>query len=59
MLQMGLFKWGLEYEPKHSRYWRAFRSLFLLVDGYDVAKRYQHPEYCAEWERKYKPQVAQ
>jgi hypothetical protein len=34
MLQRGLYKWGLEYEPRNGRYWKAFRSLFLLSHGH-------------------------
>lgn len=58
-LQRGLFKWGLEYEPKHGRYWRAFRSLFLLVHSYEIPEEYRLAGYYEEWESEYRPRLAE
>ena len=55
MLQRGLYKWGLEREPRRGKYWRAFRSLFLEVYGYAIPDPYQHPQYLAEWAQRFEP----
>ena len=59
LLQRGLFKWGLEWEPKDGKYWRAFRSLFLLVHHYEVpeALRDTVNDSYYRWEYKYKPRL--
>lgn len=57
-LQRGLYKWGLEYEPRDGRYWQAFRSLFLLTAEYDVTERYRHAEYWPQWEREVLPRLS-
>lgn len=58
VLQRGLMKWGLERQPQHGKYWKAFRELFLLYVEYEIPKRYHQPEYCERWEREYQPQLA-
>lgn len=56
-LQRGLYKWGLEHEPRDGRYWQAFRSLFLLTAEQDVPVRYRHPEFWSRWEREILPRL--
>lgn len=58
-LQRFLMKWGGEYEPKHGRYWRAFRTLFLACVDLDVEPRYCYEDYWETWRQRYQPRLAQ
>ena len=54
------FKWaGMDLEPQHGRYWRAFRSLFLLTYDYEVPLEHRDIEQYAEWERRLAPRAAE
>lgn len=61
LLQRGLFKWDLEYEPRNGKFWRAFRSLFFLVYDYEVpeAFKFTGTDSYDRWEYKYKPRLQQ
>ncbi len=59
LLQRGLYKWDLVYEPKHGRFWRAFRTLFFEVCELDAGEPYRGMTYIEEWERDYKPILPQ
>ncbi len=59
LLQRGLAKWNLVYEPKHGRYWRAFRMLFLLAHSYEIPEEYRLAGYYEQWEREYRPNLAE
>ena len=59
LLQRFLGKWGGEYEPLNGKYWRAFRSLFLLVHSYEMPEHYRLQPYYEEWEREYHPHLEQ
>lgn len=58
VLQRGLMKWGLERQPQHGKYWKAFRELFLLCVDHEIPEQYRQPKYCEQWEREYQPQLA-
>ena len=60
MLQRGLYKWGLEYEPRNGRYWKAFRSLFLLSHGHRVPRAFRpsDPDLYARWKYRFVPRLA-
>ena len=55
MLQRGLCKWNLEYEPQDGKYWMAFRSLFLQVCLMEIPEDYQHQQYCERWRDEFVP----
>lgn len=57
LLQRGLCKWDLVYEPEHGRFWRAFRSLFLLVYDYEIPPEYALSEYVEQWQRDFVPHL--
>ena len=53
MLQQGLCQRGLEQQPRHSKRWRALRSLFLRVHSYAIPEGYRAPEEAKEWVEKW------
>lgn len=53
MLQKGLCKWNLVYEPQDGKYWKAFRELFLLTCKHEVPKVYQQQPYCRTWRERF------
>jgi hypothetical protein len=61
MLQRGLYKWGLEYEPRDGRYWKAFRTLFLLSHGHRVPRAFRPPDQdlYARWKYRFVPRIAE
>lgn len=61
ILQRGLYKWGLEREPRDGRYWKAFRTLFLLSHGHRVphALRPQDPDLYLRWKLRFVPRLAE
>lgn len=59
LLQRGLCKWDLVYEPKHGKFWRAFRTLFFLVCREEIPAPYQIADYLEQWRRKYDPNLEQ
>jgi hypothetical protein len=61
ILQRGLYKWGLEHEPRDGRYWKAFRSLFLLSYGHRIphAFRPTDPDLYARWKYRFVPRLAE
>lgn len=61
LLQRGLYKWGLEYEPRDGLYWKAFRSLFLVSNGHRIphAFRPSDPDLYARWKYRFVPRLAE
>ena len=61
ILQRGLYKWGLEHEPRDGRYWKAFRTLFLLSYGHRIphAFRPTDPDLYARWKYRFVPRLAE
>lgn len=57
MLQRGLCKWNLVYEPQDGKYWRAFRELFLKAYRHEIPERYRQQPYYDEWAVKSKAEV--
>jgi hypothetical protein len=57
-LQRFLCKWGGETLPKNCKYWQAYRSLFLLVNTYDIPKTYRISDWFERWQADFKPQLA-
>jgi hypothetical protein len=53
LLQRGLFKWDLIYQPKDGKLWRGFRELFLLVCKEEVPPRYELSGFSEQWKEKY------
>jgi hypothetical protein len=53
-LQRGLYKWGLEYEPRNGGYWKVFRTLFLMTYKYKVPVKYRAGDSWKDWENEYK-----
>ena len=53
MLQRGLNKWDLVYEPKHGRWWRAYRTLFFEAVHLDVPAAYRNGDWYDRWDRDY------
>lgn len=49
----------MDREPKHGKYWRAFRSLFLLVNAYEIPEAYRMPEYYTRWRDLYLPRLSE
>ncbi|HEX8281901.1 MAG TPA: hypothetical protein VF588_00880 [Pyrinomonadaceae bacterium] len=58
MLQRGLFKWNLCYEPQDGRYWKAIRELFLLTYTYEISKEYRQIISYQEWSRRFVPHLS-
>ncbi|MBC7929963.1 MAG: hypothetical protein H7Z38_05280 [Rubrivivax sp.] len=52
------FRWSLEYEPNHGRYWRAYRTLFLSLCGESVTEKYKHSALHDEWIITFAPRLA-
>lgn len=40
-------------EAKNSKYWRAYRELFLTLNRTEVPARYLREEYWLQWRQKY------
>ncbi len=61
ILQRGLYKWGLENEPRDGKYWKAFRSLFLLSHGHRVphAFRPRDLDLYTKWKLRFVPRLAE
>lgn len=61
ILQRGIYKWGLEYEPRDGQYWKAFRSLFLLSYGHRIphAIRSTDPDLYARWKYRFVPRLTE
>lgn len=57
LLQRGLSKWDLVYEAENGKFWRAYRSLFLLVASYEVPQEYCLEGYIEQWKQKYQPRI--
>ena len=57
LLQRGLSKWDLVTEPKQSRWWQAFRSLFLEVVHLPLPPKYRDDDYATRWEQRYLPRL--
>jgi hypothetical protein len=55
MLQRGLFKWGLEREPRSGSCWKAFREAFVRACRLPVPEEFRIEEYYSRWEREYVP----
>lgn len=58
-LQRYLSKWGGEMLPKSSKYWQAYRSLFLVVNAYDIPAVYRLDNYFEEWRSQFEPRLAE
>jgi hypothetical protein len=58
-LQRFLCKWGGEYLPKNCKYWQAYRSLFLLVNTYDIPKTYRISECFERWQADFEPRLVE
>lgn len=56
-LQRSLYKYDLQYEPKDSKFRKAFRSLFFECVDLDIPSEYQQQEYYQNWEKEYKPKA--
>jgi hypothetical protein len=57
LLQRGLCKWDLVYQPEHGKFWRAFRSLFFLVYDYKIPSDYALSQYVERWQRGFVPHL--
>lgn len=55
LLQRGLCKWDLVYEPLHGKFWRAYRTLFFEVCEMEPQEPFRDVRYVEEWDRDYKP----
>jgi hypothetical protein len=58
-LYEGLFKVDLRNEPRHGKYWRAFRTLFFAVASLDVPPEFRVPEHAERWEEEFRPQLSE
>ena len=56
-LQRGLNKFGLVYEPRNGKYWRAYRSLFFEVVHLPISEQYVRQDYFDEWQEEYAPRL--
>ena len=61
ILQRGLYKWGLESEPRGGQYWKAFRSLFLLSYGHRIPHAFRpiDPDLYPRWKYRFVPRLAE
>lgn len=55
-LQRALHKFGLERATPWSKYYRAYRRLFLSTYSDDVPEPYRDPAYYARWATRFAPQ---
>ena len=52
-LQRGLGKWGLERATADSRYWGAFRRLYLSIHDRPIPETYGEPYFMKAWAENY------
>lgn len=57
-LQRALHKYGLEHARPWSKYYRAYRQLFLSTYNLDVLEPYRHPSFYVRWTTRFAPQRA-
>ena len=59
LLQRALSKWDLQYEAEDSKFYMAFRTLFLECVELKIPVKSRIEDYYEEWKQEYDPRLEQ